>query len=103
MNTQQVFQPHATMSLNQEAKEHLPYDNPRDPYASQDRLPSPFGPRTFDADSENISDLVAEVPMPSAEQMRVGELALDAFYDGTKDADVQGACAHIYRAMRALE
>lgn len=59
--------------------------------------------RTFDPDADSITDLVAAVPMPTEEQKRVGELALDDYYNGNKTEDVQECCAHVYRAMRALD
>ena len=57
----------------------------------------------FDPDAESISDLAQEAEQPSVAHVAVGKLALDDFYNGTKDADVEGAIAHVYRAMTAFD
>lgn len=56
----------------------------------------------FDQDSDSIADLINGTPMPTEEQIKVGVLAIDDFYDGAKDADIEGSVANVYRAMRAL-
>lgn len=57
----------------------------------------------FDPDCDDLRELVAPIEQPTGEQIKVGLLALDAYYDGTKDAPVEGSIAYIYRAMKALE
>lgn len=56
----------------------------------------------FDPDAELISDLVQEGHAPTIMQIKVGKMALDDFYNGTKDADEEGAIAYVYRAMHAI-
>jgi hypothetical protein len=51
----------------------------------------------------DIPTLVASVPKPTDEQVRVGVLAIDEYYNGTKDAPFEGSVAYVYRAMKALE
>jgi hypothetical protein len=60
-------------------------------------------PASFDENSDTIADLIASLAMPTTRQMEVGEMALDDFYNGTKDSDGQGAFAQVYRAMKALD
>jgi len=57
----------------------------------------------FDPDGETVADLVADGDTPTPEQIAVGKLALDDYYNGTKDADEDGAFVHVYRAMSAIE
>lgn len=57
----------------------------------------------FDPDCDDIRDLIATVDQPTDEQIKVGMIALDAYYDGTKDAPIEGSIALVYRAMKALE
>jgi hypothetical protein len=57
----------------------------------------------FDPDGEIISDLVAEAEPPTLMQVKVGKLALDDFYNGTKDTDEEGCIAYVYRAMLAID
>ncbi len=59
--------------------------------------------KTFDPDCDSIGDLIEGVTPPTAEQIKVGMLALDSYYDGTKDQDFEGSISLVYRAMRALE
>lgn len=59
--------------------------------------------KTFNPDTDNINDLVASIPSPTKEQIEAGKLAIDHYYDGTKDAPFEGSVAMCYRAMRALE
>lgn len=59
--------------------------------------------RLFDPDGEIVSDLVREGDTPTHEQIAVGKMALDDYYNGTKDADEDGAMIHVYRAMTAIE
>ena len=59
--------------------------------------------KLFDPDGETIPDLVRDGDTPTAEQIAVGKLALDDYYNGTKDADEDGAMVHVYRAMTAIE
>ena len=57
----------------------------------------------FNPDSDQLGDLIAKVPQPTPDQIAVGVLALDDYYDGKKDPDLEGSVAHVYRAMKALE
>lgn len=57
----------------------------------------------FDPDSDTIADLVAPIPEPTPEQIEAGRVAVDAYYDGTKDGSWEGSLALAYRAMKALE
>jgi len=64
--------------------------------------PSP-ATRAFDPDSDHLGDLVAPIPQPTPEQIKVGVIAIDEYYNGTKDAPFEGSVALVYRAMKALE
>lgn len=59
--------------------------------------------KTFNPDCDSIGDLIEAVPPPTEEQIKVGMLALDTYYEGTKDPDFEGSVALVYRAMKALE
>lgn len=54
-------------------------------------------------DAERVHELVQGIPEPTDRQIAVGDAALDAYYDNTKDASSKGAIALVYRAMKALE
>lgn len=57
----------------------------------------------FDPDCDHIGDLIESIPPPTEQQIKVGMLAIDYYYDGKKDPDFEGSVASVYRAMKALE
>jgi hypothetical protein len=59
--------------------------------------------KNFNPDCDHIGDLIETVQPPTDEQIKVGIMALDYYYEGKKDPDFEGSVALVYRAMRALE
>lgn len=59
--------------------------------------------KNFNPDCDHIGDLIETVQQPTDEQIKVGMMALDYYYEGKKDPDFEGSVALVYRAMKALE
>ena len=59
--------------------------------------------RLFNPNTETIGDLVQDGDTPTHEQIAVGRMALDDYYNGGKDGDENGAIVHVFRAMTAIE
>jgi hypothetical protein len=68
-----------------------------------DRKPASVANVTVDFDNIHFGDLVAPIAQPTRDQIEAGVRAIDVFYDGTKDAEIEDCVAYVYRAMKALE
>lgn len=83
-NIADLMSPTSGTSLNEGAKDHPQYDNPRDPFASQNRMPPDFQPKSRETLEYELKAAKAELEIADGEIERLNNRVCEANELATK-------------------